>query len=118
MLKTQTGIPIDSYGFSRSIDSSEIFDRTTALMDTYLARWYNNDAESIVEDMRADLTTVLERYQFYHEFVSITKNFNFDPPIDTVSCIIRITDAEGDCYTRYRAIFDAQLNVIDDTLKA
>lgn len=117
-MSKQTGIPIDSEEFSRFIDSSEIFDRTTDLMKRYLTSWHNNDAESFREEMRADLTTVLERYQFYHEFVSITKNFNFDPPIDTVSCIIRITDAEGDCCTRYRAIFDTRLNVIDDTMKA
>lgn len=116
MLKTQTGIPIDFHEFSRFIDSSEIFDRTTALMNAYLARWYNNDAESFVEDMRADLATVLKQYHFFNEFVAITKNFNFDPPIDTLSCTIRITDEEDDCCTRYRAVFDAQLNVIDDTM--
>ncbi len=79
----------------------------------YLTNWYNDD-ETFVENMRADLSTVLEHYQFRNEFVSITKNFNFYPPMDTVSCAICITDEEGDCCSRYNAIFDFQLNAIDD----
>ena len=59
MLKTQTGIPIDFHEFSRFIDSSEIFDRTTALMNAYLARWYNHHAASFVDDPRANLAPVL-----------------------------------------------------------
>lgn len=79
----------------------------------YLTNWYNDD-ETFVENMRADLSTVLEHYQLRNEFVSITKNFNFDPPMDNVSCAICITNEEGDCCSRYNAIFDFQLNAIDD----
>ena len=49
-------------------------------MIEYLTNWYHDDVEAFVEKMRADLPAVLERYHFRNEFVSITKNFNFDPP--------------------------------------
>ena len=107
-------IPVDPEQFSEFIDKSKIFDTTRQLMTGYLTNWNNDDAETFVEEMRADLSTVLEHYRFRNEFVSITKNFNFDPPIDTVSCTICITDEDGDCCSRYNAIFDFQLNAIDD----
>ena len=110
-------IPVDPEQFSEFIDKSKIFDITRQLMTGYLTNWYNDDAETFVENMRVDLSTVLEHYQFRNEFVSITKNFNFDPPMDTVSCTIHISDEDGDCCVRYTAIFDAKLNLIDDYMK-
>ena len=110
-------IPVDSEQFSDFINKSKIFDQTHELMKGYLASWYNDDATAFVEYMRADLSTVMERYHFYNECVSITKNFNFDPPIDTVSCTIRINDEEDECCSSYCAVFDDQLNAIDDMMK-
>lgn len=110
-------IPVDPKQFFEFIDASKIFETTRQLMTRYLMNWYNDDTETFVENMRADLSTVLEHYQFRNEFVSITKNFNFDPPTDTVSCTICITDEEGDCCSRYNAIFDFQLNAIDDYMR-
>ena len=106
--------PVDPEKFSEFIDKSKIFDKTKQFMKEYLTNWYNDDAEKFSESLRADLPTVLERYHFHNEFVSITKNFNFDPPIDTVSCTIRITDEEDGCCSRYKAIFDLRMNAIDD----
>ena len=83
-------------------------------MIEYLTNWYHDDVEAFVEKMRADLPAVLEHYHFRNEFVSITKNFNFDPPMDTVDCTICINDEEGDYCSRYNAIFDFRLNTIDD----
>jgi len=110
-------IPVDPEQFSDFIAKSKIFDQTRELMKKCLTNWYNDDADTFMESMRADLATVLEQYHFYNEFVSITKNFNFDPSIDTVSCTIRISDNEDDCCARYRAVFDNQLNVIDDMME-
>ncbi len=110
-------IPVDPEQLSKFIDKSKIFDTTRQLMIGYLTNWYNDDAETFVENMWADLSTVLEHYQFRNKFVSITKNFNFDPPMDTVSCTICITDEEGDSCARYNAIFDFQLNAIDDYMR-
>ena len=109
--------PVHPEQFSIFIEKSRIFDKTRSSMQEYLKSWYKDDTDSFTECMRADLITVLEQYHFYNEFVSITKNFNFNPPIDMVSCTIRITDEEDDCCTRYRAIFDAQVNMIDDTME-
>jgi hypothetical protein len=110
-------IPVDSERFSEFIDKSAIFEVTKQLMKEYLTNWFAADTETFAENMRADLVTVLERYHFHSEFVSITKNFNFDPPMDTVSCTIRISDEEDDCCVRYTAVFDDQLNVMDDYTK-
>jgi len=109
-------LPVDSAQFSCFIDTSQIFAETRKNMKGYLTNWYNDTPDLFVEDMRADLPFVLARYHFYDEFVSITKNYNFDPPMDTVSCTIRITDEEDVCCTRYIAFYDAQLNCIDDKM--
>ncbi len=106
-------IPVDPKQFSKFIDNSKIFDMTRRFMRDYLTNWYSDDAETFVEDMRGDLTAVLKKYHFHNEFVSITKNFNFDPPMDTVSCTIHISDEDNDCCTRYTAVFDNHLNLID-----
>lgn len=110
-------IPVDSEEFSEFIKRSKIFDRTRELMRGYLTNWYSNNVETFIEDMRADLATVLERYHFYNEFVSIDKNFNFDPPLDTVTCTIRIADEEDDYCSQYSTIYDFHLNAIDDYMR-
>ena len=116
-MKNDSSIPIDSEQFLVFIEQSNIFDRTREFMKGYLTNWYNDHADTFIEDMRANLTMVLEHYHFYNTFVSITKNFNFDPPIDTISCTIRITDEKDICCSQYTAFYDKQLNVIDDVMK-
>lgn len=110
-------IPVDPEQFSKFIDKSKIFDTTRQLMTRYLTNWYNDDAKTFAENMRGDLSAVLEHYHFQNEFVSITKNFNFDPPMDTVSCSIHISDEDDDCCARYTAVFDDHLKLIDDYMK-
>ena len=48
--------------------------------------------------------------------VSFNKDFGFDPPLDTITCIIAINDDEDDHCMFYRAIFDCDLNIIDDVI--
>ena len=103
-------IPVDPEQLSKFIDKSKIFDTTRQLMIGYLTNWYNDDAETFVENMWADLSTVLEHYQFRNEFVSITKNFNFDPPMDTVSCTICITDEEHESLGRGKLLISLQFD--------
>lgn len=110
-------IPIGPEQFSGFVEKYKIFDMTRQIMKRYLTNWYHDDAEAFAENMRADLPAVLERYHFYNEFVSITNNYNFDPPMETVSCTIRITDEEDGCCSRYTAVFDSQLNAADDYMK-
>ena len=66
--------------------------------------------------MRADLKTVMETYHFYNRMVSFNKNFEFDPPLDTITCMITINDDEDDYRMSYRAIFDYDMNIIDDVI--
>ena len=78
--------------------------------------WYNDEREQFLDDMRADFDTVMEKYHFYDSMVSFNKNFEFDPPLDTITCIITINDDEDDYRMCYRAIFDYDMNIIDDVI--
>lgn len=109
-------ILIASKPFSDLIDQNGIVEKTLASMKRCLMSWYTEDTETFLEDMRANLATVLDCYHFRVEFVSLTKNFNFAPPVDEISCTINITDADNDCCARYRAVFDEQFNIIDDVV--
>lgn len=107
-------IPINSEQFSVFIDKSRIFDKTREFMKQYLTSWYEEYPDEFVECMQADVTTVLEQYHFCDKFVSITKNYLFDPPTDEVSCTIGINNENGNHCIHYETIFDDQLNMIDD----
>lgn len=117
MGQKQPAVPVDAGEFSAFIEQSGIFGRTRRLMEGYLASWYRDAPEQFIEEMRAGLDEVLEQYHFYDTFVSITKNFNFEPPMDTVSCTIRIKDAEDVVCASYTAVFDCKLEVLDDYLE-
>lgn len=58
----------------------------------------------------------MSTYHFCDEKASFDKNFNFEPALDTITCIIGIHDEEDDYLTQYRVIFDYNLNIIDDML--
>lgn len=109
-------LPVDKDLFSEFIEKSDIFGLTQKYMYEYLKNWYSDDKTRFIENMRADLDTVLSKYHFYEEKVSFDKNFNFEPPADTITCIICITHEDDDiCIDyRYKAIFDYGLNIIDD----
>ena len=51
-----------------------------------------------------------------HRMVSFNKNFKFDIPLDTITCMITINDDEDDYRMSYRAIFDYDMNIIDDVI--
>lgn len=58
----------------------------------------------------------MKTYRFENTMVSFNKNFNFEPPLDTISGKLTIYDSEGSYCMRYRAVFDYDLNIIDDIL--
>ena len=60
------------------------------------------------------LDTVMKTYRFENTMVSFNKNFKFEPPFDTISGKITICDENGDYCMTYQAIFDYDLNIIDD----
>ena len=109
-------LPIDKDVFNTFINDSNIFNLTKKAMYQCLDNWHNDDPTHFIEDMRADYNTVLKTYHFHNEKVTFDKNFNFEPPLDSITCFIRITDEEDDCLMNYRAIFDYELNIIDDVV--
>lgn len=108
--------PIDRIAFSKFIRHSNIFELTRVAMAQCLESWYNDEREQFLDDMRADFDTVMEKYHFYDRMVSFSKNFEFEPPLDTITCIIAINDDEDSHCASYRAIFDYDMNIIDDVL--
>ncbi len=108
--------PINKGLFSNFIIQSNIFELTRKMMHQYLENWYKEEPKQFFESMGADFDTVIQKYHFFNEMVSFNKNFNFEPPLDTISCIIQINDAEDIICTNYKAIFDYNLKAIDDYL--
>jgi hypothetical protein len=109
-------LPIDKALFNNFIIQSNIFELTQKMMYQYLDSWYKDEPKQFIVSMGTDFDTVIQTYHFFNEIVSFNKNFNFDPPMDTISCIIRISDAEDICCTNYKAVFDYNLQAIDDYL--
>ena len=108
--------PINRNAFDQFICNSNIFELTQVAMLQCLKNWYNEEREPFLDDMRADFDTVMERYHFYDSMVSFNKSFEFNPPLDTTTCIITINDDEDDYCMCYRAIFDYDINMIDDMI--
>ena len=54
-------------------------------MRGYLTNWYRDDAEMFMEDMRDDLSTVLEQYNFHNEFVSTLTRLWIPLPVPSIS---------------------------------
>ena len=100
--------------FDRIIEKNDIFGMTRSFMKECLKNWFEDNPEAFTEDMGADFDTVMTSYRFYDEKVSFDKNFNFDPPLNTVTCIIEIRDQNDDICLHYRGIYDCKLNMIDD----
>ncbi len=109
-------LPMDKHAFSEFIENSDIFRLTRDAMKQCLTNWYDDERDQFVDNLRADFDTVMRTYRFYDTMVSFNKNFNFDPPLDTITCIITINDEENDYCLSYRAIFDYDLNIIDDVI--
>lgn len=108
--------PIDKDEFSDFIIQSKIFERTRNMMRDYLESWYKENSKDFIESMSGDLDTVINTYHFFNEIVSFNKNFNFEPPMDTIYCIIQIYDKDNLPCTNYKAVFDCNLEAIDDYL--
>ena len=109
--------PMDRYAFGKFIEESDIFRLTRDAMECCLRNWYHDERAQFVHDMRADLKTVMEPYHFYNRMVSFNKNFEFDMPLDTITCMITINDEEDDDCASYLATFDYDLDIIDDSLE-
>ena len=109
-------LPVNSEAFQNFIIQSDLFELTRKSMYRCLENWYNDEPERFIQEMRATFDTMVKTYHFYNETVSITKNYNFEPVLDCITCTIRITDEEDDWCMRYKAIFDYELTIIDDVV--
>ena len=109
-------LPIDNELFNNFIIQSNIFELTQKMMYQCLENWYKDETKQFIESMGTDFDTVIQTYHFSNTMVSFNKNFNFEPPMDTISCVIRISDEEDMYCTRYKAVFDYNLEAIDDYL--
>lgn len=109
--------PIDKDAFDVFIEESRIFELTRENLRQNLEYWYyKEDPEQFVENLWADFETVMRTYHFNNRMVSFNKNYNFEPPMDTISCEITIYDAEESYCMTYKAVFDYEFNVLDDIL--
>ena len=99
-------VPIDNKEFERFIAESEIFILTKEILYESLKNWYEEESEKFIEDMRADINTVIEKYRFSSDMISINKDFRYEPPLDTISGKITIYDSDGDyCYDERIKLF-------------
>lgn len=109
-------LPINSEDFSIFIEESNIFKLTHSAMMQCLKNWFIEDEKNFIEDMHADLKTVMNQYHFINAKVSIEKDFSFEPVVDEIICMIEINDEDNDYCMSYRAFFDYNMNIIDDVL--
>ncbi len=114
--KGEKMLPIDTEKFSCFIEESNIFGLTQDAMEKYLENWYSEEPEQFIADMRADVKTVMNHYQFCNSKVSFDKNLNFEPVLDTITCTIVVNDEKGDYCMLYKTIFDYEMNIVDDVL--
>lgn len=108
--------PVDREAFSAFIEERDIFTLTRKYLHGYLKSYSAEYPEWFVEDFGADLETILKTYRIENHMVSFNKNFAFEPAMDTISCQIDISDAEDRYLTTYKAVFDYEMNVIDDMM--
>ena len=108
--------PIDKKAFDKFIEESNIFGLTKDALYQCLKNWYDEEPKQFVEELRADFNTVMKTYHFKNTMVSFNKNINFEPPLDTISGKITIYDSDESYCMSYGAIFDYDLNVIDDVI--
>ncbi len=109
-------VPINSDDFTRFIEESNIFEFTQTAMNECLKNWYTEDPKQFVEDMRANLNSVMNQYHFINSQVSFIKDFAYEPALDEIMCIIEINDSDDDYCMSYRAYFDYAMNIIDDAV--
>lgn len=105
------GMPFDAY-----LQKHEIFGKTTRLMMECLEKWYADEPEQFQRDMRENLRTVVETYQFKRKIAAIEQNYMYDPPLTCLSVSMDMFDGE-DCYAAtYTAFFDFDGDCFDDQL--
>lgn len=107
-------ILINNQLFQSFIDENKLFEKTFELMLSYLKTWQEDNAKQFIEELWVDFDTVVKTYHFEHHKISISKNYLYDPPLDYISCHIRIYNVEDIYCGEYMAYFDCNLDCFDD----
>ena len=68
------------------------------------------------EQYNTNISTVLNDYKFENEGISFSRSYSYEPPLDYISVSIRIYDQEDDYVAEYRALYDLDLHIFDDTM--
>ncbi len=110
-------LPIDFKSINDFLSNNNLFLTTRENLITCLKNWWNDDNAAFLDDMNADLETVLERYKFENNGISFSKSYSYDPPMDYISIWIRIFDEENNYICGYTAFYDLELQIFDDKIK-
>ncbi|KSV57696.1 hypothetical protein [Acetivibrio ethanolgignens] len=110
-------VPINSKEFTDFISDNNLFQLTQEKLTTCLKNWWTHDKAAFLEDMNADLETVLKKYNFENDGVSFSKSYSYDPPMDYISVWIHIFDEENNYICEYTAFYDLELQIFDDKIK-
>ncbi|MBS5165733.1 MAG: hypothetical protein KHY77_08290 [Butyricicoccus pullicaecorum] len=92
-----------------------------AMTKEYLIKWLENlwydSPKEFEEQYYANISTVLENYKFENEGISFSRSYSYEPPLDYISVSIRIYDQADDYVAEYRAFYDLDLHIFDDTMR-
>lgn len=109
-------IPMDFKKFNDFIHNNHLFNITQDNLTTCLKNCWLDNKVSFLQDMNADLETVLKNYKFENEGFSFSRSYSYDPPMDYISVWIRIYDEENSYICEYTAFYDLNLKIFDDKI--
>ena len=110
-------LPIDTKALENFIHENNLFHTTQNRLILCLKNWWRDNKVDFLENMNADLQTVLTAYKFEKEGYSISKNYSYNPPIDYISVWIRIYDEENSYICEYTAFYDMNLKIFNDKIR-
>lgn len=110
-------LPIDTNQLENFIHKNNLFHTTQNSLILCLKNWWRDNKVDFLENMNANLETVLTAYKFEKEGYSISKSYSYDPPMDYISVWIRIYDEENSYICEYTAFYDMDLKMFDDKLR-
>lgn len=113
---TRVMIPINSKDVEDFIKDNKLFQRTQEMMIECLKNTWADSETDFMDELRADLQTVLEKYEFIHHTVSFRKNYDDELPVDYIVVWIRIHDDEDGYVCEYMASYDRNLECIEGKL--
>lgn len=108
-------LPIETKKVQSFIDDNAIFTKTRENLMQVLQEWWNDSPIKFQEDLWADLDTVTKRYQLVNEGISFSRSYSYEPPMDFITCYVRIFDANDNYCTEFTAYFDYSLDIFDNS---